>query len=142
MTKIIIVLLVALVLEAIGVVLLSQGLKQIGEIQQVTWAEITRLIARGASNPSILLGVFLEAVFFGALLYLLKQADVSLVWPLTSLGFVLTTLAAKFISHEEVNAWRWSGVLMIVLGAALVGYSEKTKTGAAASSATAQVSKE
>ena len=125
MTKIIAVLFVALVLEAIGVVFLSQGLKQIGEMRQFSWPELGRMIGRGAANPSLLLGVFLEAVFFGALLYLLKQADVSLVWPLTSLGFVLTTLAARFIRHEQVDAWRWGGVILIVIGAALVGYSEK-----------------
>jgi drug/metabolite transporter (DMT)-like permease len=128
MTKIIIVLLAGLVLEAIGVVFLSQGLKQIGELRQVSWPELSRMVGRGATNPSILLGVLFEAIFFGALLYLLKQADVSLVWPLTSLGFVLTTLAAKYIRHEDVNAWRWSGVVLIVIGAALVGYSEKSKT--------------
>jgi drug/metabolite transporter (DMT)-like permease len=94
-------------------------------MRQFSWPELGRLLARGATNPPILWGVFLEAVFFGALLYLLKQADVSLVWPLTSLGFVLTTLAARFIRHELVDGWRWSGVILIVIGAALVGYSEK-----------------
>lgn len=135
MTKIIVVLLIALVLEAIGVVFLSHGLKQIGEMRQFNWSELSRLIARGATNPALLVGVLFEAIFFGALLYLLKQADVSLVWPLTALGFVLTTLAAKFIRHEEVNAWRWSGVVLIVIGAALVGYSEITKSPAAAPAA-------
>lgn len=135
MTKIIVVLLIALVLEAIGVVFLSHGLKQIGEMRQFNWPELSRLIARGATNPALLAGVMFEAIFFGALLYLLKRADVSLVWPLTSLGFVLTTLAARFIRHEEVNAWRWSGVVLIVIGAALVGYSETTKSPAAASAA-------
>jgi drug/metabolite transporter (DMT)-like permease len=43
------------------------------------------------------------------------------------MGFVLTTLAAKFIRHEEVSTLRWSGVVLIMLGAALVGWSEKQK---------------
>jgi undecaprenyl phosphate-alpha-L-ara4N flippase subunit ArnE len=106
---------------------LSKGLKQIGEVRAVTAAEIGRIIARGATNPSILLGVLLETIFFGALLYLLSQRDVSLIWPLTSLGFVLTALAARFITREEVSALRWSGVLLIVAGAALVAWSEKRK---------------
>ncbi len=58
---------------------------------------------------------------------LLKQSDVSLVWPLTSLGFVLTALAAKFILHEQVNFARWCGVGLIVAGAALVSWSERNK---------------
>jgi drug/metabolite transporter (DMT)-like permease len=127
MTKILIVLILALVVEAVGVVFLSKGLKQIGEVQSVSAREIGRIIGKGAANPSVLLGVALEAAFFGALLYLLSQRDVSLIWPLTALGFIITALAAKFILKEEVSALRWAGVVLIVFGAALVSYSEKSK---------------
>ena len=128
MTKVLIVLILALIVEAVGVVFLSKGLKQIGEAQTISAREVGRIIAKGATNPSLLLGVALEAAFFGALLYLLSQRDVSLIWPLTSLGFVITAFAAKFILKEEVSASRWAGVALIVLGAALVSYSEKAKT--------------
>src|SRR5436309_15224485 len=127
MTKVLIVLLAALAIEAVGVVFLSHGLKQIGEPEKLALAEVLRLIRRGFMNPSILLGVALETVFFGALLYLLSQREVSLIWPLTALGFVLTALAAKFILREEVHWVRWTGVALIVAGAALVSYSEKMK---------------
>ena len=128
MTKLLIILLAALVVEAVGVVFLSQGLHEIGEAKRVSISELGRLITRGASNRSMLLGVAFEAVFFGGLLYLLSQRDVSLIWPLTSLGFVITALAAKFIRHEEISALRWSGVALIVVGAALVAWSEKAKS--------------
>src|SRR6266496_2045054 len=127
MTKILIVLLTALVFEAVGVVFLSRGLKQIGEVEKVTIGEVARITRRGLANPSILVGVALETVFFGALLYLLSQRDVSLIWPLTALGFVLTAVAAKFILREEIHWTRWTGVALIVVGAALVTFSEKMK---------------
>jgi uncharacterized membrane protein len=127
MTKVLMVLLIALVLEAVGVVFLSRGLKQIGEVEKLTATEVSRVVRRGAVNPSILLGVALETIFFGALLYLLSQRDVSLIWPLTALGFVLTAVAAKFILHEDIHWTRWMGVALIVIGAALVSYSEKVK---------------
>ncbi len=127
MLKIVLILLVGLVLEAVGVVLLSQGLHEIGDLKRVSVAEIARLIGRGATNRYILLGVAFEAAFFGILLYLLSQKDVSLIWPLTSLGFVITVLAARFIRHEEVSALRWAGVGLIVVGAALVAWSEQTR---------------
>ena len=75
----------------------------------------------------MLLGVALEAVFFGALLYLLSQRDISLIWPLTALGLVITTLAAKLILQEEVSAVRWAGMILIVIGAAFISYSEHAK---------------
>jgi len=125
MTKVILILLVALVLEAMGVVFLSAGLKEIGEMKSVSAAEIGRIVKRGATNSKILLGVLLETIFFICLIVLLKQNDVSLIWPLTSLGFVLTALSAKFLLHEQVTVTRWVGVALIVVGAALVSWSEK-----------------
>ncbi|HLX70294.1 MAG TPA: hypothetical protein VKV04_11770 [Verrucomicrobiae bacterium] len=128
MIKLILILLSGLFLEAIGVVLLSQGLHEIGEVKEITVSEIGRVIGRGATNYHILLGVALEAAFFGVLLYLLSQRDVSLIWPLTSLGFVITAVAAKFIRHEDVTALRWGGVALIVAGAMLVAWSDKQKS--------------
>jgi len=128
MTKVLTVLILALTVEAVGVVFLSKGLKQIGEVPTISARELGRLVAKGSTNANLLLGVVLEAAFFGALLYLLSQRDVSLIWPLTSLGFVITALAAKFILKEEVSAVRWTGVALIMIGAALISYSEKNKT--------------
>jgi drug/metabolite transporter (DMT)-like permease len=125
MAKLVIILVIGLIFEAVGVVFLSKGLKQIGEVTTINVSEVTRLIVRGATNINVLLGVASEALFFGTLLYLMSRGDVSFVWPLTSLGFVLTTLAARFILHEHVSALRWGGVLLIVAGAGLITYSEK-----------------
>src|SRR6185369_12262347 len=127
MIKLILILLVALLFEAVGVVLLSSGLKQIGSVEVMTFGTIKRVVFEGATNRNILLGVLFEAIFFAMLLVLLAKADVSLIWPLTSIGFVLTTAAAKFIRHEDVTPLRWSGVVLIMIGAALVGWSEKQK---------------
>lgn len=133
MTKVILFLVVALVLEAMGVVFLSAGLKEIGDVKTINVSEVGRLVRRGITNPKILTGVLLETIFFVCLLILLKRNDVSLIWPLTALGFVLTALSAKFILHETVSGTRWCGVLLIVFGAALVSWSEKQKERATAS---------
>ncbi len=124
MAKLVIILLIALVFEAVGVVFLSGGLKQIGQPERINAAEIAGLIKRGATNQRILLGVLFEAIFFGALLYLLSRHDVSLIWPLTSLGFVITAIGAKFFLDEHVSVTRWAGIVLIVTGAALVSWSE------------------
>ena len=132
MGKLLFILIGALIFEATGVVFLSKGLKEIGEVASYTPSEIFRIIGRGCRNPSILLGVFLEAIFFASLLYLLSQREVSLIWPLTALGFVITSIAARFVLKEEISALRWAGVLLIVLGAGLITWSEKKKTPAPA----------
>ena len=127
MTKLLLILLIGLVFEAVGVVFLNRGLKQVGEVQKVNSAEIIRVVKSGVANPNILLGVLFEAIFFACLLVLMSKGDVSFIWPLTALGFVLTTLAAKFVLHEEVSWVRWAGVFLIMVGAALITWSEKAK---------------
>ncbi|HYE31718.1 MAG TPA: hypothetical protein VEH27_09835 [Methylomirabilota bacterium] len=127
MVRLIIILVVALIFEAIGVVFLSKGLKQIGQPDQINVASVMRLVVKGATNPNVLVGVFFEALFFSGLLILMSKGDVSFIWPLTSLGYFLTTLAARMFLHEQVSPLRWAGVLLIVGGAALISWSEQLK---------------
>jgi drug/metabolite transporter (DMT)-like permease len=131
MAKIFLILIIASIVESIGIAFLSGGLKEINGATQISASQIARVIRDGARNGKILLGITLEAAFFGALVYLLSKNDVSFVWPLTSLGFIVTTLAAQFVLHEKVSPVRWAGVLLIALGASLTSYSESAKKPAA-----------
>ena len=79
MAKLLTLLLVGLLFEAIGVVLLNKGIKEIGDVPHVNAAEIIRVVRTGATNPNILLGVFFEAIFFGCLLILMSKGDVSFI---------------------------------------------------------------
>ncbi len=135
MTKTLTVLLVALVFEAVGVVVLKQGIDQItirekarqGGAIQVSVRAALRMVGDGFASPRVLLGVLCEAIFFAGLLVLMGQRDISFVWPLTSLSFVLTTIVAILILKERVSATRWTGVALIMLGAAFITWSEQVK---------------
>jgi drug/metabolite transporter (DMT)-like permease len=131
MAKLLIILLIGLVFESTGVVLLKKGMTDVGALKTVNLQEIARAVRAGLTNPQILLGVFFEALFFVSLLILMTRADISFLWPLTGLSFVFATLAAMWFLHEEVSAMRWLGVLLIMVGAVLISYSEqqKSKTG-------------
>lgn len=126
MFKYVIILLIGICFEAGGVVYLSRGIKQINE-QPAASPTVWRKISAGATNPSVLLGVLMQATFFATLLYLLGKAEVSFIWPLTSLGLILTTLSARFILREDVSGLRWSGVVFIVIGSMLILYSERSR---------------
>jgi drug/metabolite transporter (DMT)-like permease len=127
MAKLLLILLIGLVFEAAGVVFLKKGIIRVGEIKHVNAAEIVRVVKAGLTNPSVLLGVFFEALFFVCLLVLMGESDISFLWPLTALSFVLTTLAAVIFLGERVSSMRWAGVLFIMVGAALISYSEHSK---------------
>lgn len=127
MVRLLCVLLFGLLMEAVGVVLLSKGLKEIGELASVSVPEILRLVGRGITNRNLLSGVALEAGFFGCLLFLLSRGDVSFVWPLTALSFVFSTVAAIVFLGERVSGLRWAGIVFILAGAAIITYTEKQK---------------
>src|SRR5258706_16213820 len=133
MTKIIIILLIAFAFEAFGVIALKRGIGEI-KIQYTAressipkWKNVLKLVGNWFANKNVLFGLLLETIFFVLLQYLLGQRDVSFVWPLTAISFIMTTLAAQFILGERVNALRWSGVIVIVIGAALISFGEHQK---------------
>jgi drug/metabolite transporter (DMT)-like permease len=146
MTKIILILVIAFSFEAIGIVVLKRGLDQIGprytarKATMPLWHNILKLLGDWFTNKDVLLGLLLETIFFILLQYLLGARDVSFIWPLTALSFVMTTLAAQFILQERVDGWRWGGVALIVLGAAFISYGEHNKSKSAPAPAGQQLS--
>src|SRR6266404_464343 len=138
MAKLLLILLIGLVFEATGVVLLKKGITQVGEVKRISTAEIIRVIKSGFTSPIVLLGIFFEALFFGCLLVLMSKSDISFLWPLTALSFVMTTLAALVFLGERVSTVRWAGVVFIMIGAALISYSEHSKPKPPAVSLSAQ----
>jgi drug/metabolite transporter (DMT)-like permease len=127
MAKLLLILIIGLIFEAVGVVSLKKGIMQLGDMKQVSVAELTRVVTAGATNAYILLGVLCEALFFASLLILLARSDISLLWPLTGLSFVFATFAAMWFLHEQVSPIRWAGVVCIMIGAGLITYSEHAK---------------
>ena len=127
MAKLLVILLIGLVFESTGIVLLKRGITQVGDVERISVGEIARVVKAGVTNTQVLLGVFFEALFFACLLILMSKSEISFLWPLTALSFVFATLAAMFFLHEQVSAVRWAGVVCIMIGAALISYSEHSK---------------
>ncbi|HTV61401.1 MAG TPA: DMT family transporter [Verrucomicrobiae bacterium] len=127
MIKLLVILLIGLVFESTGVILLKKGMNGIGEMHGYTAAEVMRVVKAGATSPQILLGVFFEALFFLCLLILMSESDISFLWPLTALSFVFATFAAIWFLGEKVSWVRWVGVILIMIGAAFISYSEHAR---------------
>lgn len=127
MIKLLLILLIGLLFESTGIVFLKKGINQVGEVNAVTVAEVLRVVKAGVTSYQILLGVFFEALFFACLLVLMSKSDISFLWPLTALSFVFATFAAMLFLHESVSPMRWIGVVLIVIGAGFISYSEHSK---------------
>jgi drug/metabolite transporter (DMT)-like permease len=116
------VLLIALVVlgGSIGDVLITRGMKQIGEISTLRPGELASIGKRVLTNASFLLGLLFMAISYFSFLAALARADLSLVLPATSVSFVVTTLAAKLFLKERISAVRWAGILLVCAGVVLL----------------------
>lgn len=122
--KTVIVLTIMVLAGACGDVLVSKGMKQVGEISSAQPAELLRAAARAAHNPFVVTGVCSLAVYFFSFSAVLSWADVSLVVPISALSFLLTTYIAQQTLGEHVNVQRWCGTILIVIGVVLVARSQ------------------
>jgi multidrug transporter EmrE-like cation transporter len=140
MTKWILLFVIGIMFESTGLVFLKKGMMTVPEVRPLTVSKALSVVKTAATNGQILLGVFCQAVFFACLLVLMTQADISFLWPLTGLGFVLATLAGIIFLHEHVSSVRWAGIILSMIGAALISVSGHTKpTGEAPSQEVSQL---
>lgn len=108
--------------DSAGDVLLTRGMKQVGEISTIRWRELLAIARKVVSNRSFLSAIFFICVTFVSFLTVLSWADLSLVFPATSLIYVVSTLGAKFILGERVTLQRWAGILLVCFGVALTSF--------------------
>jgi drug/metabolite transporter (DMT)-like permease len=81
-------------------------------------------------SPHVALGIVLLIVWLLSRMALLSWADLSYVLPITSVGYIITTVIARFVLNEQISLTRWSGTLLIVAGTALVGMTNaRTRVG-------------
>ena len=116
----------ALVLAGLCALLLSTG--------QVLWkVALDRnggLIKQGVSlagnvwalstSPYMLLGILLYAVSTVVWLYLLGEYEYSYIYPMISMAYVFGFIYSKVVFHEQINAFRWIGVVLIIAGVILI----------------------
>ena len=78
------------------------------------------LLLRAILEPFVAIGIVMQILWLLTRMSLLSVADLSFVLPVTSAGYVISTLLGWLVLHEPVSATRWAGAVLISLGAALV----------------------
>ena len=120
MAKTLLLVVVAVVLGGAGHVLLSKGIRPVGDLTEAPSGRLGGMAARALSNPWLVLGVALQAAFFFMYLTLLSRTDVSQLLPMTALDYIVVALLAQWILGEVVTPARWAGIGLIAVGVALV----------------------
>ncbi|MHC1742574.1 MAG: hypothetical protein AB9873_06025 [Syntrophobacteraceae bacterium] len=118
--KTILMMLLIVVSNAAGDVLISSGMKQVGEVSTLNPRELIRIAIRVLMCRDFILGIGCLSVSFFSFLVVLAWADMSFVVPATSLVYVVSILGARVFLKERVCALRWAGTLMVCLGVALI----------------------
>lgn len=116
---------------ATGDVLLSKGVKQIGELQHWTPAALFAFLLQVFTNATVWLGIAGLIGYFVCYMLVLSWADFSFVLPASALTYVLVPLLARTVLNESVTPLRWAGVGCIFFGVALVGLTPPSTTTAA-----------
>jgi drug/metabolite transporter (DMT)-like permease len=105
---------------SVGEVLQAKGMRRHGEIRDFRPGALGRVLSLLARNWIIVASVIAMAVSFFAYLGLLTVAQLSFAVPATAVTYVLETVLAKYVLHEEVSWLRWAGASLVICGVALV----------------------
>ncbi len=116
--NVIILLLVSVMLGAFGQLSMKKGLKnkpiQINELASLK-------IFNTVFEPNVFLGILLYVVATLIWLVVLSNAELSYAYPLIALGYIATTILAYIYLGENIVLFRWLGIILIVIGAVLIG---------------------
>ncbi|ASI98781.1 EamA family transporter [Thermococcus celer] len=110
-----------ILISGVTPILFKVGMNAVGSLDTMDRLLSLRTVKLVLSNKYILAGI---ALYLGSsILWLigLSMLDVSLMYPLLSLAYVVTTVLAVLVLNEPVRMSRWMGVILIILGSILTG---------------------
>jgi multidrug transporter EmrE-like cation transporter len=114
--------LTGVMLNAAAQLLLKAGSRAITDVS-FSLANTWTLAARMALNPPILGGVALYVVSVVFWILALSRVDVSIAYPMLSIGYIVSALAGWLLFSEAVSAARVAGIAIIIVGVWLVARS-------------------
>jgi drug/metabolite transporter (DMT)-like permease len=98
----------------------SHEMKRAGE-QSLSARGLARLLHTIVRRRLLILGIACNAASFFAFMALVQSEPLSFAVPASSASFVLETLLAKLVLHEQISPRRTAGALAVLAGVLLVG---------------------
>jgi len=109
-------------LNAAAQLLLKAGSGRISETT-FTWSNLIPISLQIATSPCILLGLACYVISVVVWIGVLSRVDVSVAYPMVSLGYVVNAVAAYYLFGEALTVARISGIFLILAGVYLVARS-------------------
>ena len=114
--------LTGVLLNAAAQLMLKAGTNAIGAFQFST-ANLAPIGWKVATQPFILGGLACYAVSVVVWILALSRVEVSIAYPMLSVGYVVNAVAAYFLFGEAVGVQRLVGIGIIILGVYIVARS-------------------
>jgi multidrug transporter EmrE-like cation transporter len=115
-------LMAGVLLNATAQLLLKAGTNTIG-VFEFSRANLMPIGSKLATEPHILGGLSCYAVSVVVWIMALSRIEVSVAYPLLSIGYIVNALAAGYLFGETVSPMRLAGIGVIILGVYLVARS-------------------
>ena len=111
--------LTGVLLNAVAQLLLKAGSRAIADVA-LNFSNAWTIIERIAINPPILGGLFCYAFSVVVWILALSRVEVSVAYPMLSIGYVVNAIAAWMLFGEDLNTARLAGIGVIIVGVWLV----------------------
>jgi uncharacterized membrane protein len=113
-----------IVTNVMGDFSLSMSMHQVGRTVSASFIPCLHALL----NPWVIPGVCFLSMWLLSNLALLSWADLSFVLPVTSIAYVLAAILGRVVLHEHVRQWRWMGIMLMMIGATIVGRTRPRTT--------------
>ena len=110
---------VGVLLNAAAQLLLKSGMIRIGHFE-FNWNSLIPIGIQAALTPAILLGLFCYVVSVVIWMAVLSRVEVSVAYPMVSIGYIIAALAGWYFFDEALSLMRVGGILVIILGVFMV----------------------
>lgn len=118
MINVVILILISVLLGSFAQVSMKKGLLDLGGIELKEL--ITKKLFSVISQKYVFSGLVLYSIATLFWFVILSKAELSFVYPLIALGYIVTAFLAKYFFDEAITPLRWLGILLIVAGAFLI----------------------
>lgn len=111
--------LAGVLLNAAAQLFLKSGTNTLGVISFSSAGWFGQAVRVG-TNPHIIGGMFCYAFSLIVWIMALSRVPVSIAYPMLSIGYVVSAVAAYFLFGETLDVARWTGIGFIIIGVFLV----------------------
>ncbi|MCJ7444963.1 MAG: SMR family transporter [Methanotrichaceae archaeon] len=108
---------------ALGQIVLKQGSFGIDKINDIDDLLKLETFINIFTNKYIILGLVLYGSAFILWMAAMSTLDISFMYPMISLAYIITAAMAFIFFGENVSGMRWLGIILVVAGCLLIGRS-------------------